>query len=321
MTNNKPYAFTFWQSSGPAPDYISLCADTHHRNLGRAFELIQLDYNTCLKWVPERDTLWQMSNPVTTGQSTTQEGRRWAIFCGLLRVALLKKYGGFWIDADTIVFPQFSLLSELVESYDFIASEQGGGQIANSIIGCRKNSPFMIKFWDQVQQKITQKKQTNDLSAHWGEYGHRLIRKLITQSAGEKNFIAPMGMLIQFDSTNKKMIFEPASQYETTVPLTALSLTFYNNSTNAAHRQMTKQQLLLENTIFSKAIEVAMGRDKIGLAIENTKQLKSFNRYNIARDILTALEKKDANLAILKNKLEQRTRKVTRLKNQIKHTD
>jgi len=315
----KPYAFTFWQNSGVKPAYLQLADETLQRNLANGFHHVHLDYESCLKWVPERDALWEMSAPATKGRSVAPEGRRWAIFTGMLRVALIHHHGGLWVDADTIAFPQMSLLADVVMKSDLVATEYEGARIANSVIGGRAGSAFFKRYWQSILSLHADKRRAGDLTAKWGEYGDRLIRLLFIENPDWNSFIIPFGMLAQFDTSEGFPIFAKAALFERRVPVTALGVMFFNNAIPDEKRARPVCGLLAEDSVLSRAYSLAMDDSLTNpyLVLSTSAQLWPFNR---ARRIQEAVREKARILAqrdIFKQKLDNRNQTIAKLRNRL----
>lgn len=83
--------FTFWEPKEAMPGYVRLCLETWRSCLpGR--EVVVLDYGSLGDWLTpaERDAvLWT--------------GMTFAMQSDCIRCAVLKKHGGIWLDADTVL--------------------------------------------------------------------------------------------------------------------------------------------------------------------------------------------------------------------------
>ncbi len=91
--NNKPKIWYYWETMAgkKKPGYIDLCYDSIVHNCKDCFEIISLNENNITQYLPEvKDTIHldHLSIPHKTDY---------------YRYALLEKYGGVWIDADTII--------------------------------------------------------------------------------------------------------------------------------------------------------------------------------------------------------------------------
>lgn len=76
-----------------------------------------------------------------------------------IRSVLLYKYGGVWIDADTLVLESFSDMFKQLSKYDIIGVDEDGYSPNLGFLMCRARSP-LIKLWKQEMERTTlQKKQ------------------------------------------------------------------------------------------------------------------------------------------------------------------
>ena len=90
MTNN-PKIFTFWEPKGKMPAYIQLCMQTWRKFLPE-YEIIVVDYSNIDKYLGKNFY-----------DEILYKDFRLMLQADAIRCALLKLYGGIWIDADTII--------------------------------------------------------------------------------------------------------------------------------------------------------------------------------------------------------------------------
>ena len=83
--------FTFWEPKAAVPGYIRLCMKTWERNLP-GYETVVLDY----------DTLGDYLTPAEIDEVLCRK-MTLAMQSDCIRCAVLKKHGGIWLDADTIM--------------------------------------------------------------------------------------------------------------------------------------------------------------------------------------------------------------------------
>jgi hypothetical protein len=88
---NNPKIFTFWEPKEKIPAYIKLCMQTWKKFLPE-YEIIIVDYSTLEKYLGKNffDDILYKDFPLM-------------LQADAIRCALLKKHGGIWIDADTII--------------------------------------------------------------------------------------------------------------------------------------------------------------------------------------------------------------------------
>ena len=87
----KKFIFTFWEPKGNIPGYLRLCIKTWKKFLSD-FEVIILDYETVKEYLGEvlYSQILFKNMPI-------------AVQSDAIRIAILNKYGGIWIDTDTII--------------------------------------------------------------------------------------------------------------------------------------------------------------------------------------------------------------------------
>jgi mannosyltransferase OCH1-like enzyme len=86
--------FAFWHDKSKIPPYLQLCFETWRKSI-KNHEVILLDYGNIDKYTDIRKQgYWK---PLTSGKY------RMALVADVIRVDLLCKYGGLWMDMDTII--------------------------------------------------------------------------------------------------------------------------------------------------------------------------------------------------------------------------
>ena len=89
--NNNKNIYTFWEPKSVIPGFIKLCIRTWEKFLPE-YKIIILDFETVSQYIGE--TLF--AKIICTNLSVMVQ-------TDAIRVAILNKYGGIWIDADTII--------------------------------------------------------------------------------------------------------------------------------------------------------------------------------------------------------------------------
>ena len=83
--------FTFWEPKERVPGYVKLCMETW-RNCLPGYETVVLDYETLGDWLTEGEQSEVICRSMTLAMQA--DG---------IRCAILRKHGGVWMDADTIL--------------------------------------------------------------------------------------------------------------------------------------------------------------------------------------------------------------------------
>lgn len=303
----RPYAFTFWHAIDETPGYIDLCLASQRRNLADHFEHVHLDLDSAKEWVPEHELLWEMSVPDGHGRSVSVAGRRVALYSGMMRVALLHRHGGLWVDADTILFPQFGLLAELVDDYDLMLGESSGGEVSNSVLGGRPGSPALAAYWRMISDRIAAKQAAGEAGAKWGEYGFHMLRAALIESGADNAWVAPWGVFDTVDVHLDRPTFVPGARIEESLSPYALDLSIFNNATDADVRRRSAADLLSEETLFSAAYRVAMGEDECEhLGVRQPSQLRTLNRAHLIVRRMELADRRTADLEARRDTLRER---------------
>jgi len=312
----RPYAFTFWQDTGETPGYIELCRRSLQHNLPSSFEHIHLDLDSAKEWVPEHELLWEMAVPADEGDSVSREGRRIAIFTGMLRVALIRRHGGLWVDADTLVFPQFGLLADLVADFDLVCGEAAtGNRPGNAVLGGRPGSPWFEQYWAMLLQRIERKRGQQDYTAKWGEFGFLMLRDLFLERGSERAWVAPWGVLNTIDHRLANTTFESARTVADTLSPNALGVSVFNNAISADLRALPVHELLAGDSLFAVGYRLAMGEtESPHLNIRDGAQLRALNRADL-------LHRQLAEDARLRAQLRERTQQRDNLRQQLHQRD
>ena len=99
--NNNKNIFTFWEPREKIPGYILLCIKTWKKFLPE-YQIQILDYEKVKKYLGK-----ELFSQIICKNMTLP------IQADAIRVAILKKFGGIWMDADTII-----LNEELFERFN-----------------------------------------------------------------------------------------------------------------------------------------------------------------------------------------------------------
>lgn len=315
--STRPYLFSFWSSPDPMPTYIRLCRDTVFANLGEAFEIVDLNFDTCADWIPERDQLWQAATPLTEGRSHSMTGRHFAQFTGMLRVGLLARFGGLWVDADQIAFANFAYLAPLLQSHEIIAPEEADGLVSNPVLGACPDSAFATRLWQQILARLAEKAAAGEIGCRWGEMGFRLLNHVWADSPPERAFVAPFGSLVSFDTATGPDLFASRQDQDTPLSPLALGLSVFNNSIGSTLRAQSAQDLRAQNSLFGQALKIAeSGKDGLGdwIMIRSSAQLAALDRAPLVSARLGERHKTRDYNADLKTRLKDRNTKLKQIK-------
>lgn len=171
------FIYTFVESKSRIPAYIQLCMDTWKKFLPRA-TIIIVDYKNVGDFIDVRDIGFEMfSKNLYTKQIED-----------IIKCAVLKKYGGCWLDADTII------LNQSAESYFYINKEHKTLILSNtkdmisnqSYINTPPNS-YIINYWYQyIREKVF---NLDMQDKDWDYFSNRFLDRYIQESPDEIQLI------------------------------------------------------------------------------------------------------------------------------------
>lgn len=137
--------YTFWEPREKIPYYIQLCMKTWEKNLPNA-EIVLMDY----KNLHEHVDLNELGATLFSGRFSL------AHISDAIRVALLAKRGGIWLDADTIILrpdaEKYFLPDEQNRTVFFGYPENRANHVA--FINTPPNSVCMTAWLEFIQKRI-----------------------------------------------------------------------------------------------------------------------------------------------------------------------
>ena len=137
----KKFIFTFWEPKGNIPGYLRLCIKTWKKFLSD-FEVIILDYETVKEYLGEvlYSQIIFKNMPI-------------AVQSDAIRIAILNKYGGIWIDTDTIILNN-ELLTKF-NNYELAMIREGNTNYHYiGFIYALKNSTIIREWLKQIIQRV-----------------------------------------------------------------------------------------------------------------------------------------------------------------------
>ena len=146
----KPYLWQYWDNK--KPDYISLCMETVDKVCSKSFNIIRLDKNNIMKYLPEIKEF---------GLKDKIETLIVAHKVDFYRIMLLYKYGGLYIDADIIVLKDPIEVIHQLKSNEVVGfgctgnmCNYGYGKPSNWILASRPSSVLMSRVLQTLINKI-----------------------------------------------------------------------------------------------------------------------------------------------------------------------
>ena len=161
MTNR---VFTFWEPKAALPGYVRLCLETWRKNLPGC-EVVVLDYETLGDWLTPAEQ-----------EAVLWKGMTFAMQSDCIRCAVLKKHGGIWLDADTVLTRP---LDERFARADvtMIARRMNGAVVNYGafIRAARPEAKFLCDWHAALVGRVAKARRCRD-SFWYGVFRHRTQR-------------------------------------------------------------------------------------------------------------------------------------------------
>lgn len=156
--------FLYW--IGPEYKIIKLCRALvyHHSNSGKNYKVHLINRNNVNSYVDNLpgEFFWNLK-PANQAD--------------FIRVSVINKWGGIWLDSDTIVMSDLSELFDKINNTGGFFIEQPEYNkrklLCNSVFGSKSNTQ-LLKMWYEDCQKILQTKKEQ---LNWDEIGTSLLEK------------------------------------------------------------------------------------------------------------------------------------------------
>ena len=155
----KPYMWVYWElinNVKTVPPYITMCMDIMKKNTSGTFKMVLLNEKTVFDYLPD---LRQDINDLPIALKTDY-----------VRVRLLARYGGLWVDADTIVMTDLREIAQKInQGVDYIGigctgaiclDQEGLGKPSNSVMGSVKNGRLISRCLKELDIKLNSYYQT-----------------------------------------------------------------------------------------------------------------------------------------------------------------
>lgn len=156
-----PSIWMYWESTAGAgrPPYLDACEATIRMNAG-SLPVIVMDERTASDFGAPLPTAWSEMSPVQRAD--------W------LRVRVVLRHGGIWVDADTIVLqPLEQLLTSLSEERSFLG--HGADGVHNNLFAGLAGSAFLAA-WASRQEAVLGARDPRELS--WNDLGSSIAEAL-----------------------------------------------------------------------------------------------------------------------------------------------
>lgn len=170
--------WTYWeQGIEQAPPWIRLCRETITTHAGD-HEVHTLDAETIGRFLPDlRPELWQLPTIATRADH--------------LRVRLLERYGGLWLDLDVIAFPSLTDVFHCLDHAEFACAGKRSNDVTMGFMAARPGAE-VLQCWRERQEQLLSVGPPAHLDA-WGALGGPLMgaeaRRIGVHDVGDERVV------------------------------------------------------------------------------------------------------------------------------------
>ena len=170
--------FSFWEPIRKIPGYIHLCIKTWKKFLPE-YEIHILDYRSAKYYLGENI----FSNIICKNMPLP-------IQADAIRIALLKKFGGIWMDPDTIITNGEFLRN--IENYKLVMIGENDTQHVGFIFASN-DSKIINNWFKEIIERVKNFKKSEQISkirgrVKWNFLGNGIIDKLLKKNRNKNEF-------------------------------------------------------------------------------------------------------------------------------------
>ena len=156
--------FLYWDDkpNTKTPDYILLCRQTILKNCGKDVNVILVNRSNISQYlenIPEN--LFKI--------------KEIAHIADYVRVALLVRYGGIWLDSDCILLKNLSPIFDMLNDYEYVGYCWKPLQPSIGFMASRKDCPLLKEHLDVITDKIN---KSENFKFSWAALGYDSLWKI-----------------------------------------------------------------------------------------------------------------------------------------------
>lgn len=168
-----------------------------------------------------------------------------------IRVCVVLKYGGIWLDSDTLVLDSLDCLFNLVNNKNGFFIRQNNQILSNGVFGSKSNSNLLQEWKKRMEQILNKKKE----KIEWTEIGNNLLQEIFEKNNGlfaEYEIFNGLDNMypINWNNCVNEYLLKPYDNYKTIIrtfqPLIVLVNSIYKKLENKTVKEILESKLPLE---------------------------------------------------------------------------
>jgi hypothetical protein len=176
-----------------------------------------------------------------------------------VRVNVICKYGGIWLDSDTLVLDSLDSLFDYIDDKNGFFIKENNGILWNGIFGSKPNTPLMCEWKKQMKSVLDVKKQ----HIGWTDIGNQMLQSIFHKNPEfYENYKIFEGLdnlyPVNYDKCVDQFINKPYDHYKTIIrdyqPLVVLVNQVYRNLEYKTEKEILEGNMPL-NYFINKSFE------------------------------------------------------------------
>lgn len=248
------HLFTYWETPKGAskPGYIDVCEETITKHCSKHFIVNHVTPKNLKEFLPGL-------NKRMYGIGCNRDPSHIVtIQSDYIRVALLKKYGGVWLDSDTLVLRDFEEVYNILHNLkkDFVYSIQSAYKkryAGNCFMGSQKDGKVITAYLKILDDMIKDK-----VRFKWGQLGHKILTPVV-QWFHKDCYKIDQRKIYPIKIEQAGLFFKEEKRMMSLIDDDTLCFTLYNSLFPKKFKTLPRRELLTGKTIISKAFRHSLG--------------------------------------------------------------
>lgn len=230
--------WTYWEEKTNRPPYIDLCFQTMLKNSSNCVMLNKDNINCYLSDL--RRDIWDLKHK--SGKYSNSVCMR----ADYLKVKILEKFGGVWMDADSVLAKSLDSLFSFISFYEFISRKTKKGWASVGFMGSIPHGEVISEYSKQLDKALDEKLEYKAAS----ELGARMLTEIVKEKKGKTidEYLNP----IEFDEWGKWFSEkEPLEKYEKYIWFPLFNRVFPDEFKRSSREDLLKEE---NKTFFSRLV-------------------------------------------------------------------
>ncbi len=247
-----PKIFMYWENvpGQTRHGYIDLCEKTIRKHCKDDFDIVLITPDNLNDYLPGKDY-----SSITCFSGKPNE--HISVKVGCIRVALLHKYGGIWIDIDTILMKSLVPIWELAKQHGFVGIDHKRPEkhwVLNTVLAAKRGSSIIEKYIVRLEDRLSKRQ-----SLRWGEIGARMLTPLVRQS--KDKYLLPEHSFLPISWEEWRLFFLEDAKISDHMKSDTYGFVLFNKFFTAEFKNKSEEEVLQSNNLIAKLFRRALIND------------------------------------------------------------